>query len=603
MNDSKPQHTSIRARFQTAVGTALIAALGALAGCNKNMTPRGGGDDGGSSVGGVEVQSVAPASGPFIGGTLLTIRGAEFLTGEVHDVTIGGQPATDVSVIDATTLSCRTPPGTAGASVAVVVTNRLGHGRLNSGFTYLAVQAAQTDVNGDGIADLIVAAPSDSIVGANAGAVYVFFGSDDPTHLQNRTTAQADLRITGQNAGDAFGTDISIGDVTGDGIADLIVGANRVNGVGVSESGAVYVFRGPLAAAASVGALSANVRLAGESVLSGDRFGTKLALGDLDGDGVLDIMVGADGHDAPGKVDAGCVYVFRGGSTLVSKGAALADMSFDGDALNDRAGDAVTCGDLNGDGFVDLVVCTQYADPMAPTLTANGGKVFVVWGGPSLSTRPLTDASAVFYGSNAEDRFGAAAAVADLNNDGIKDLIVGAPLADGTDVDAGKVYVFFGGSGLVGGADVTANAILAGQPTHNSFGSSLSTGDVNGDGIADLVIGAPLADYLNDDNGRAYLFQGGAGFGDAFAYQATATFNGELIQGEHFGAAVALLDFNDDGLADLVSAAPRHAFGAGRAYMWMGRTTGPVGSHLASQSDLRVDGAEQGALFGAQLSK
>jgi len=601
MKHHQQQHTFVPTGVRRSAGTIAFLAVLGLAGCGGGGH-KGGGDNGPVATF-VQVQSVLPASGPFSGGTQVRITGAHFVPGEVNTVTIGGKLATDVIVVDEMTLSCRTPSGTPGASVAVKVTNRLGEGQLIGGYAYNPAAAVRSDLNGDGIADLIVSAPSDNTVGPDAGAVYIYFGSTNPVDLQNRTSAEANLKIVGHHAGDAFGVALAIGDVTGDDVADLVVGANHVNAVTASDAGAVYVFRGPLLPAASMSALAATARITGESTIAGDRFGTTVEIGDIDADGTGDLLVGASGHDAPGKVDAGCVYFFRGGTTLVSKGADQADMSFDGDVANERVGNRITCGDLNDDGHADLVVCSQLADPQEPIYLSNAGKVYVVWGGSSISGTGLGGASAVFYGTDVEDRFGASAAVADVNADGMSDLIVGAPQADGTDVDAGKVYVFLGGPTLAGASADLANIVLQGAPTHNSFGRALRCGDVNGDGAIDLLVGAPEADYLNDDNGRAYLFLGGVGFVSEYAVQADSIFNGELVQGEAFGGAVSLLDFNDDGFAEVVGAAPGHAFGSGRLYLWLGSQSGLQNVHLAAQADVTFSGQETGAQFGAQVAE
>jgi hypothetical protein len=607
MNHIDQQHTRTSARVHRSAGTILFLAVLGLAGCNGKGaldTGGGGGGGGGGPVAGVvQVQNVLPTSGPFVGGTQIRVTGSHFLVGEANTVLVGGRQATDVVVVDENTLSCRTPSGTAGATVEIKVQNRLGEGRLLSAYTYNPLALAQSDVNGDGIADLVVASPSDDTNGVDAGAVMVFFGTSNPIDLFSRTSAQADLTITGHHAGDAFGCDLVIGDVTGDGKPDLVVGANHLNLVTATDAGAVYVFRGPLAAAPAMSALAANARIVGESALAGDRFGTTVEIGDVDGNGTADLVVGASGHDVAGKADAGCIYLFRGGATLVSKGAEQADMAFDGDVTNERVGNTITCGDLNGDGKADLVICSQLADPIFAQSLPNAGKVYVVWGGSSLASTSLGAASAEFFGTAVEDRFGASAAVADVNDDGIADLIVGAPRADGTDTDAGKVYVFFGGPTLAGGPADAANVILQGAPTHNSFGQVVRAGDVNGDGIADLLIGAPEADYLNDDNGRSYLFLGGAGLTSEFAVSADAIFNGEVVQGEGFGSALSLVDFNNDGLAEVVCAASKHDFGAGRVYMWMGAQSGPIGSHLAAQADVMFTGLETGAQFGSQLAE
>ncbi len=578
-------------------GVALLGlTLAGLAGC-------GGGHKGSSGAqSAVQVHAVAPAAGPFIGGTQVTLTGLKFRPNETNSVLIGGNPATNVVIVDETTLTCSTPAGTPGATVDVVVANAAGQGRLANGYTYLALPMARSDVDGDGIGDLVVAAPQDDSVGSDGGAVYIFLGSSDPLDLQNRTTAQADIKIIGHHAGDNFGACLSAGDIDGDDMTDLVIGADQVDAVGAPGSGAVYMFRGPLLAAPQMSALSAHVRLTGEATLPGDRFGSSVEVADIDGDGLADVLVGASQHDTSGGIDAGCVYLFRGGAGLTSKGAELADMFFDGSAQQDRIGTTITCGDLNDDGRVDLVLCSQNADPMIPTLQHNAGVVAIVLGSPALTSTPFSAAGVVLHGMAAGDRFGASANVADVNGDGVQDLLVGAPQHDGVDFDTGRVYVFLGGAGLASGPADSAAVVLSGLPTHNSFGTAIQTGDVDGDAVSDILVGAPMADYLNDANGRAYLFRGGPALQSQVCVQAAAIFNGEQIQDERLGASINLLDLNADGFADVSCGAARHEASAGRVYLWFGATT-LAGTHLAEMSDIHYAGLELGGRFGDQLAR
>jgi hypothetical protein len=430
----------------------------------------------------------------------------------------------------------------------------------------------------------------------------VFFGSDDPIDLQNRTAAQADLKIVGHHAGDGFGSCVCSADVDGDHVPDLLVGANQVDAVGAPDAGAVYVFRGPLHAGPPMSALAASVRLTGDSAIAGDRFGTSLEVADMTGDGNADILVAATQHDGAAGIDAGCVYVFRGGSSLVSKGAELADMAFDGAEAGDRLGNSITCGDLDGDGIADLVLCTQLGNPSAPTLMQHAGKVFVVRGGATMVSAQVSSSDIVIYGSAVEDRFGTSAAVADVNGDGIADLLVGAPLNDSFDVDAGRVYVFFGGPTLASGPAEGADVMLSGLPTHNSFGRTIRTGDVDGDSVADILIGAPDADYLNDSNGRVYLFRGGPALTSHVAIDAASIFNGEQVQDDALGASISLLDLNGDGYADVSCSSAAHGAASGRVYMWLGGSL-MSGQHLADMSDILYSGVENGSRFGEQVAQ
>lgn len=581
--------------------------VSALALCITAVAPScgGGGGGGGSTVvaPSVVVQSVQPSTGPFIGGTPLEIRGERFAPDEANVVTIGGRPCTEVVVVSATLITCKAPAGTPGAEVDVRVVNSLGTGVLADGYRYLAPPPATSDINGDGIADLIVAAPLADVGAPNTGAVYVFLGSDLPLGIQSVSGAQADLVLRGASNGDGFGACVCAGDVNGDGADDLVVGANQVDGPGAADAGACYVFYGPLSSSTPISANAANVRIAGSTAVAGDRFGSTVGIADVDGNGSNDVLVGAPGHDIGALADAGCVYVFAGGASLASGTVAAASMHFDGDGVNDQLGSRILCGDLDADGTGDLVICAPLADPMLPPVSLNAGKVFVLRGGPALASGAVGSNAIVLTGVAPQDRFGESAAVADVDGDGVTDLVVGAPRNDAFGTDTGRVYVFRGGSSLASGTADDADVILSGMPTHNAFGESVRAADVDGDSVVDLLIGAPDADYLNDRNGRMYVFRGGADLHDAVAIQAQAIFNGEAYAGDRFGRSVTLLDMNADGFADVCASSSQHDAGSGRAYLWLGGNGTLQGQYLASGAHAIYSGVEIGALFGAGLAE
>src|SRR5439155_1647451 len=158
----EPKPFVARVRF----AAALVLAVSSWASCGGG----GGGSHGASSV---RVDAVQPGVGAFIGGTHVTVQGLNFvpdIAGGQNTVQFGGHPATNVVAVDDHTRTCATPAGTPGATVDVVVQNVRGSGRLIGGFTYLSPAPPTSDVNGDGIADLIVAAPFDASSGPGAGA-------------------------------------------------------------------------------------------------------------------------------------------------------------------------------------------------------------------------------------------------------------------------------------------------------------------------------------------------------------------------------------------------------------------------------------------------
>jgi hypothetical protein len=324
----------------------------------------------------------------------------------------------------------------------------------------------------------------------------------------------------------------------------------------------------------------------------------------MDGDGNGEVVATAPRHDtpAPGSVlDTGCVYVFAGGPGLASGSASTAGHRFGGSSANEKLGNAVTCGDLDADGHEDLVLCAMGGDPSLPAVLQNSGRVFVLFGGASLVSGPAANASATFLGEGLGDQFGASATVGDVNGDGTDDLIVGAPVNDFYDVDVGRVYAFFGGPGFVGRSADLADVKISGLTMHNSFGKTLVAGDVNGDAIDDLVIGAPHADYFNDGNGRTYLFVGPLTNVDDFATSATTIYNGEPFLDDALGSAVSLADVNGDGLADVLSSAINSNAGAGRTYVFLSGDT--LAERLAANADFHLSGAAFQSAFGAAIAE
>lgn len=563
----------------------------------------GGGGGGSSSLDAVQVLAVAPATGPFIGGTTVTLTGRRFALdpdGE-NTVLFGGQPATSVVAIDEQTITCVTPAGAPGAMVDVVVSNPRGQGRLALGFLYATPAPPASDVNGDGLADLLVSSPADSTGGANAGAVFVFLGRSQSFQLDGLQAADADLKLIGQKPGDAFGTCVCVGDVDGDEVADLVISASKVDAIGAPDAGAVYVFPGPIAGGQQLPAQAASIKLSGSAAVAGDEFGSALEIGDVDGDGLADLVVGAPKHDGLTQLDTGCTYVFRGGATLGSRNADLADHAIDGTLSGDRLGARIACGDLDGDGSIDLVLGASGVDVQGPVLRHDAGRVFVLRGG-DLDGMDLVQSAIVLDGVNAGDRFGEAVCVADLDGDGQLDLVASAPYEDSGETDAGRVYVFRGGPALASGDADRADFAITGIPNSGPIGQALRAGDFDGDAVADLLIGAPEATGLATRDGVVYVMRGGPAFASASVAEAQAVLHGSGQLLEAFGTSLSALDLDGDGFADLAAATPRWS-GMGRLQVWRGGVGTIAGSMLAVDADITVSGSVLGARFGESLAR
>ena len=288
------------------------------------------------------------------------------------------------------------------------------------------------DVDGDGLADLLVGAYKHAATGFEAGAVYLV------TELVSGDVGldAATAKFTGAAAEDHLGYSMACGcDLDADGYDDVSLGAYGADANG-GNSGAVYVFRGPVSGVHGVAA--ADARLMGEGGGNMAGYGSACA-GDVDGDGYDDLIVGA--YNATGSAPlAGAAYLVRGpvsGDVLLS----AADARFLGESQGDRMGFQVAgMGDVNADGFGDVLVGAPWADGQA-------GYAWLIHGPISGDvTAPDLRIAAEDLGDG--DRAGLAISLAgDIDGDGYDDLLVGAPRLDHVGHDAGAAYLIFGTGG------------------------------------------------------------------------------------------------------------------------------------------------------------
>jgi len=391
-----------------------------------------------------------------------------------------------------------------------------------------------------------------------------------------------DVTISGEGAMDRAGSCLAgAGDVDGDGLDDLLIGVqfNEENATWSSQ-GQVYVVLGRTGGWASVTDLSqADGSFVGEA--DGEELGTAVAgAGDVDGDGLDDLLMAAPRADA-GLLENGLVYLVLGRGTgwALEVTAADADCSFAGEGVQDNAGRSVSgLGDVDGDGYGDFAISAHSNDEAG----TSAGQVYVMFGdpGPWPASLGLGSADASFHGEAAHDQAGyAVAGAGDVDGDGFDDIVVGARRNDEAGSNTGKTYLVMGGDTgwAMDTSLASADASFLGLAIEDEAGATVAgPGDVDGDGYDDLLIGAPDADDGDFSAGSTYVILGGdtGWLPSTSLAQCDGFFVGEG-SGDLAGEALAGGgDFDADGLADFVIGAPESdeaASNAGQAYLVLGR--------------------------------
>lgn len=443
------------------------------------------------------------------------------------------------------------------------------------------------DFNGDGFADVAIGWPESDLGAFNGGAVFVFTGGPDGPQLA--------WQITGSGRNDELGWGLEIADVNGDDIPDLIAGAHQAD-VNQTDNGAVYIHHG---LAGGLFEEAPSQILAGP--FSGDRAGRSLAACDFNGDGSLDLAVGAfqaeDRSVNPRTYTQGSVMIYLGaaGGLPADPDQSVWGVLPSEEAPSGWAGSAnlqlgrhMTAGDFDGDGRCDLAVSAL--SYRAPASTANNdGAVFLYRGLPPgpLSAGGVTALPVRAWAPTSEgdsgSQLGRRLAMGDVNGDGRADLLISHHLADG--VIDGNDRINIGKAWLHLGADLTDEPALgfetpeaqaqwshAGDAAYRQAGLHVSIGDVDGVPPADVIIG----DYIypvggSGNTGRAALYLGVAGGVPGAAPDRVL----EGVEGgERFAQAVAPVgDMDGDEAADLIVAAGRtdtHGYDVGEIYLASG---------------------------------
>ncbi|WP_329013098.1 FG-GAP repeat domain-containing protein [Streptomyces sp. NBC_01601] len=406
---------------------------------------------------------------------------------------------------------------------------------------------AKADFNGDGIGDLATSASAAYVGGKKgAGQVVVLYGTRTGVTGSKRTTITQDTPGVpgGAEAGDAFGGALAYGDFNGDGYDDLAVGITHEKVGDDVNGGAVALLWGSKSGLTGKGA-----DLPDPAVGSHDFWGHNLAAGDFDGDGRTDLVVGASGST---------LYLYKGGFSSAGTAASRTTVKppiQGGTGEDPLAPLNLTAGDVNGDGRTDLVVDgyetkTRYGWNTNYWLpgTANGLS--------TAAAKKLRAGIITGIGDINGDGYGDIVSGAFWDSGKVDD---GTPLPDAS--TGGRVNITYGSvSGPDRNAAIDQNTgnVPGASEKGDAFGGELDLGDINGDGYQDLVISSIFEDLGNaSDAGLVTVLYGSAsGVNTATKAQSiaqsTAGVPGNDEKGDHFGMDVKLDDVTGDGRADLL---------------------------------------------------
>lgn len=405
--------------------------------------------------------------------------------------------------------------------------------------------ASAGDVNGDGYDDIIVGAPHYDDAAYAGGAAFVFYGSAGGLSDQPDWTGGSELN------GARFGAAVaSAGDVNHDGYDDVLIGAYRANNE-QPEEGRAYLYLGSAQGLATVPAWT----------FESDQKEAQLAYsvagaGDVNNDGYDDVIIGARWYDGA-LANEGAAFLFFGSAAGLSTAP---DWTAVGGQVGAAFGTAVSsAGDTNHDGYDDLLVGAAFYDDTQ----TDEGAAFLFLGGTNPDTVP--DWQAV--GGQADSLFGASVAAADFNQDGRADILVGAPHFSNEVDGEGGVFLYLGSEQLMSSTAVWSNFS---RQEGALYGTAVATGDLNGDALPDLIVGAPQYTHDQQFEGRVFLYVGAPGMVSALASWTGDGNKAETAFGQSAGPAG---DVDGDGYGDLVVGAPQYRLNrdlVGRALVYQG---------------------------------
>lgn len=443
-----------------------------------------------------------------------------------------------------------------------------------NGMDYSGTAAASADINNDGIDDVITSSSWGDGPGEGrtaCGEVYVMFYESLNETMDLST--DADIIIYGADSSDRCGQSLTTGDVNGDTIQDLIIGATSADGPSETRNacGEIYVIYGntTLLSTYDLSVTSPDVIIYGPG--ESDSCGSSLAIGDINGDNIDDIITGAYWADGPGdaKLSCGEVHVVYGNLSLPSTIdlATQQNVTLYGIDASDFCGISVAAGDANNDGFDDIIMGAYGADGPGNARTSCG-EVYIIYGNTTLPTTIDlgVNVDVKIYGTKMTtfgSYLGQAVAAGDVNLDNYDDLILGAIYDEVNTQRVGAVHVVYGASNLPATHDlmnIRANVTIYGETSMDRIGSKIVTGDMNADSFDDIIFSGPGADgpaNTRSSCGEIYIVNGSStlpSFINISTQDEDILIYGDEIA-DYTGNSLAIGKIDNDNVLDIVTGA------------------------------------------------
>ncbi len=405
------------------------------------------------------------------------------------------------------------------------------------------------DLDGSGELDLVASAPDGDQNAQNTGSIFIFFNGSLTT--SSLTTSAADVVIVGDEEYDYAGSAVACGDVDRDGVDDLLFGAFG-DDEGGSDVGAVAFFPGTTLSGSLSASDASSSWVGTEGATSlGER---ALAIGDVDGNGSGDLVVGWS-NNSDYDSNAGALY-FISGDAIPEETVRIddADAQWLGEATGDRAGLSIGLCDLNSDGAQDILTGSYGLDDGG----SDAGGMYLIWGDAYAGIMSFSESDALWTGESAGDLSGSSIACnGDVDDDGVNDILVSAPYQDEAADNAGAVYLIYGADTFAGEMSLTsADAKWIGETSDDQVGNAAAMCDIDDNGMDDIFVSSINYDGGSSNLGIVYMVSGGVHSGTSNLSSAEASWTG-TSGGSQAGSALSCpTDLNNDNVDDLAVGAP-----------------------------------------------